>query len=307
MRAAFLTAAGFELRKIDMPAWGPDEVLVQTLGCGICEGDIQLYQTRQEMGLSEMLLGHEGTGVVAAVGGNVRAFGEGDTVTALGGAYADYFVARPPQLVKLPAGLDQPYALGEPIACCVHASDRFGIRPGDRVAVVGCGFMGLICLQLARYQGAAVICAIDPIDERREMAGQLGATVAGHPEFMQGQLDAFDVVIEAAGVQSALDLCGHLVTQHGRLILMGYHQSNGGLRTIDMRLWNYKAIDVVNGHVRRIDEKLQAMRRGVDLLSQGHLATKALTTIYPLAQVEQAFQDLLGRKAGLFKAVLVPG
>lgn len=307
MRAAVLTGAGFELREIAMPACGPDEVLVQTLACGICEGDIQAYKTRNETGLGEeTLLGHEGTGVVAAVGGNVRDFAEGDIVTALGGAYADSFVARPAQLVKLPAGVDPLYALGEPIACCVHAGDRFDIRPGNRVVVVGCGFMGLICLQLARYQGAGVLYAVDPIDERQQMAIRLGATTAGHPEAMQGQLDAFDVVIEAAGVQSALDLCGHLVTQHGRLILVGYHQSNSGLRIINMQQWNYKAIDVVNGHVRRIDEKLEAMRRGMDLVGQGYLATRPLSTPYSLAQVEQAFQDLLGRKAGLFKAILVP-
>jgi threonine dehydrogenase-like Zn-dependent dehydrogenase len=306
MLAMFLTERGFDPREVATPSWGPDEVLVLTLACGICEGDVQIYRTRREKDLGEVLLGHEGTGIVTAVGRNVGQFAEGDLVTALGGAYAGYFVAQPHQLIKLPAGLDPLYALGEPIACCIHAGHRFGIRPGDRVAVVGCGFMGLICLQLARYQSAGVIYAIDPIAERREMAGELGATKTCHPETLEDQQQAFDVVIEAAGAQSALDLCGDLVKEHGRIILVGYHQSNGGLRTVNMQQWNYKAIDVVNGHVRRTDEKLEAMGLGIELLSQGYLTTQPLTTAYPLIHAEQAFQDLVRRKAGLFKAVLVP-
>jgi threonine dehydrogenase-like Zn-dependent dehydrogenase len=115
----------------------------------------------------------------------------------------------------------------------------------------------------------------------------------------------FDVVIEAAGSQGALDLCGELVREHGRIIVIGYHQSNEGRRTINMQQWNYKAIDVVNGHVRRGDEKLEAMRQGIDLMRQGHLVTLPLVTTYDLAQVEQAFQDLSAGARGLFKAVLL--
>jgi len=92
--------------------------------------------------------------------------------------YSDYFVAAIDTLVKLPLGVDPIYALGEAIAYCVHAANRFGIQAGDKVAVVGCGFMGLVCLQLARYQGAGFICAIDPLAERQEMGRQFGAAAA---------------------------------------------------------------------------------------------------------------------------------
>ena len=253
------------------------------------------------------MLGHEGTGVIVAVGQQVQGFAIGDTVTALGGAYADYFAISPQKLVKVPAGIDPIYALGEPLTCCVHAGNRFGIQSGDRVAVVGCGFMGLICLQLAQYQGAGHICAIDPVAYRREMSLRLGANEARHPDeakptnIWQGE---FEVVIEATGVQSAIDLCGDLVKPHGRLILIGYHQSGEGLRTVNMKLWNFKAIDVINGHVRRPDEKHEAMRQGVALLRDGHLVTEPLVTCYDLSEVEQAFQDFMAAKAGLFKAVL---
>ncbi|MEZ4591950.1 MAG: zinc-binding dehydrogenase [Chloroflexota bacterium] len=115
----------------------------------------------------------------------------------------------------------------------------------------------------------------------------------------------FDVVIEAAGVQSAVDLCTELVKQHGRIILIGYHQANNGLRTVNMQQWNFKAIDVINGHVRRQDEKLAAMAQGMALMQQGHLQTEPFVTVYPFLEIEKAFQALAARKRGLFKAVLV--
>lgn len=310
MKAALLTQDGFKVCERSVPSPGAEEILVQTIACGICAGDLYAYNTRAEAGLTGEVLGHEGSGRVVAAGDDVQGFAEGDLVTALGGPFAEYFVARPETLVKLPENVDPVYALGEPVACCVHAASRFGIQPGDRVALVGCGFMGLLCLQLATHQGAGCLCALDPVAYRREMALQLGADRALSPQDWavedpwQGE---FDVVIEAAGTQSALDFCGDLVKQHGRVILVGYHQSAGGLRTVNMKLWNFKAIDVVNGHVRRRAEKLEAMGTGMDLLSKGHLVTEPLVTCYDLAEVEQAFQDLAGGKEGLFKTVLVTG
>jgi threonine dehydrogenase-like Zn-dependent dehydrogenase len=90
-------------------------------------------------------LGHEASGEVVATGSQVTGIQTGDIVTALAmPAYAEYFVATAADLVQLPPDIDPIYALGEPVACCVHAAGRFGIQPGDKVAVVGCGFMGLI-------------------------------------------------------------------------------------------------------------------------------------------------------------------
>jgi threonine dehydrogenase-like Zn-dependent dehydrogenase len=172
--------------------------------------------------------------------------------------------------------------------------------------------MGLLCLQLAKYLGAGFISALDPVGYRRDMSQQLGADIALDPMMANAKEvierhGKFDVVIEAAGSQSAIDLCGDLVREHGRIILIGYHQSNGGRRTVNMQQWNYKAIDVINGHVRRQDEKLEAMRQGIDLMRQGHLVTTPLVTTYDLAQIEQSFQDLTAGKRDLFKAVLLMG
>ncbi|MCB8945448.1 MAG: alcohol dehydrogenase catalytic domain-containing protein [Ardenticatenaceae bacterium] len=309
MKTAVLTTKGFAIEETDMPIIGDDEVLLRTLACGVCTGDLFVYKNREVLAANPLRLGHEGSGVVAQTGRAVTGFQVGEVVTSLGGrAYADYFVAKASQLVKLPPEVDPLYALGEAVACCVHAANRFGTRHGDRVAVLGCGFMGLICLQLVKQQGAGFLCAFDPIAERREMARRLGADVVYDPNEVDAKtLGNFEVVIEAAGVQGVVDLGTELVGQHGRFILVGYHQSDNGRRTVNMQQWNFKAIDVINGHVRRMDEKAEAMRQGMELMQQGVLDTKPLVTVYDFADIEQAFQALAGGEEGLYKVVLRVG
>ena len=306
MKTAVLTEQGFAIEEREIPTVNDDQVLVRMLACGVCSGDLYVYKQRAELASTHSRLGHEASGVVTAVGRSVTDFREGDLVTSLTWpAYAEYFVSPATDLAHLPPEVDPVLALGEAIACCVHAAGRFGTQPGDRVAVIGCGFMGLICLQLAQRQGAGFICALDPIAERREMSRRFGADAVYEPTAVEmKRLGEFDVVIEAVGVQAALDLGTELVKQHGRLILIGYHQSNNGRRTVNMQQWNFKGIDVINAHVRRRDEKAEAMRQGMELLQQGILDTKPLVTVYDFADIEQAFQELAARKEGLYKAVL---
>ena len=134
MMQALLTRDGFEIQEAAKPEIKPDQVLIRSLANGVCEGDIQTYKIKESL-TNPILLGHEGTGVITEVGSQSKGFKEGEIVTALGGAYADYFTAKPDSLVKLTDNLDPLFTLGEPVACCVHASTRFGIQPSDRVAI----------------------------------------------------------------------------------------------------------------------------------------------------------------------------
>ncbi|MDJ0919882.1 MAG: zinc-binding dehydrogenase [Henriciella sp.] len=308
MLAALLDQSGFRVEERNAPVPGPGEVLVKTLACGICGGDQHTFSVRDRLKDNEILLGHEGTGNVVAVGEGVTAFQVGDLVTSLRGAFAEYFITPEAETMKVPANVDPRHALGEPVACCVHASWRFGTKPGDTVAVVGCGFMGLICMQLAKLQGAGRIVAIDPVDYRRDVALRLGADEAMSPDNVPNydpDEGLFDIVIEATGVPSALELSTDLVKQHGIVSLIGYHESQNGQRSVNMQRWNFKAIDVINGHVRRDDEKFQAMVEGVNLIADGKLQTAPLVDQYQLEDISVAFDDIFGRQKELFKVVLV--
>lgn len=311
MKAAILTINGFEIREIQTPNIGDNEVLARTLVCGVCNGEVFVYQKRAELASANNRLGHEASGKIVAVGRSVTNVQPGDIITALAQpAYAVYFVADSEMVVKIPPEIDPAYALDEPIACCVHAANRFGTRLKDKAAIIGCGFMGLVSLQMVKNQGAGFICPIEPVSERRDLSVRLGADIAYNPN-EKSTTDIlklhsnFNIVIEAAGTQSAINLCTNLVDQHGRIILIGYHQSNNGLRTVNMQQWNYKAIDVINGHVHRDDEKTQAMRKGMELMQRGYLNTKPLVSFYDFAEIELAFRNLTESKSGLLKAVLL--
>ena len=309
MLSAYLTPAGFELEEREIPEPGVGEVLIKTLACGVCGGDQHSFSIKHQMDSSKVFLGHEGTGIIEKLGQGVTDFSFGDLVTSLHGGFADYFVSRADQTMKVPHGVNPQFALGEPIACCVHASWRFGIKPGHSVAIVGCGFMGLICMQLAKLQGAGHILAIDPVKARQDMALSLGANAAMSPDDLEEfdpDIGLYDVVIEAAGVPAAINLSTDLVKQHGRVSLIGYHQSGDGKRTVNMQRWNLKAIDVINGHVRRMDEKFKAMVEGVNLIADGELKVEPLVRSYALSDIRIAFDDLFSNSDTLFKAVLIP-
>lgn len=314
MKCALLTSKGFVFDEMQVPTCGANQVLVKTAGCGVCEGDLFQYICRTSdpnCDQSFIAVGHEASGVVEAVGSAVSEFKPGDRVTALTGKeYAEYFVAEKENLALIPSGIPTAAALGEPLGCCLHAAGRFGVRLGDRVGVIGCGYMGLLLQQLAALSGAAEVVTFDLIPWRLEMSKNLGANkvvnVDGKsPEQCLAELGEFDVMIEATGVEAAITLSTKLVKEHGVINLIGYHQSGGGLRSIDVKTWNYKAISVINGHVRRADEKLAAMKAGLALVASGRLKMAPLVTDYAFADINKAFADLKARKSGLYKANLV--
>ena len=308
MKTAILNSKGLSIRDVDIPEPAENEVLVKMISCGICSGDLHLYQVRDQLD-SDRALGHEVTGSVIKVGKNVSAFSEGDIVTSVDGTagYSEYVIEDQHFFTPVPKAVSPKIALGEPIACCVHAMNRVHIDSQTKVAIVGCGFMGLICLQIAKAKGAQTIVAFDPVESRQSLATSVGADAAHNP--MHYELDdirvgEFDVVIEAAGVASALTFSSELVTHHGQLLLVGYHQSNDGKREVDVELWNYKAIDVINGHIRRMDEKFDAMQVGMEMVSRGDIDLKPYVQTYALENIAQAFEELDDRKSKLIKAVV---
>jgi len=261
--------------------------------------------------------GHEPVGVVAAVGSDVSTLREGDRVTGLfNKAYADCCVATASELLPIPAGVSNESALGEPMACLVNAQRRTPVDLADRVAIIGLGYMGLGMLQLMKLRGPSRIVAIDVREEARNAALKYGADEVYDPTDFPDEFRllafkdwnsnrGFDVVVEASGTQAALTLAGELVTAHGVLSIVGYHQ--GGPRQVDVGMWNWKAIDVVNAHVRRRADLMESMRIGLELTASGLLDLGSLVTHrYALDGVDQAFTDLQSKPPGFIKALIQP-
>lgn len=294
---------------------GPGEVLVRVHTCGVCASE--LHPWADGMPGYPHRFGHEPVGVIVGVGQGVTQFQEGDRVTGLfKNAFADLCLADANVLLPVPANVRDEAALGEPIACLVNAQRRTPVDLADQVAVIGLGFMGLGMLQLLKLRGPSRIIAIDVREEARAAAIQFGADEAYHPselpdEFFLTRFSdwdskrGFDVVVEGSGTQPGLTLAGELVRPHGVLSILGYHQ--GGPRQVDVGMWNWKAIDVVNAHVRRRADLMESMRIGLELSARGLLDIGALVTHrYSLDEVDLAYGALEVKPQGFLKAVVNP-
>jgi len=139
-----------------------------------------------------------------------------------------------------------------------------------------------------------------------------GADVCDHPndlpprttvDDITSDRHGFDLVVEASGTQQGLDLSTALVRPHGVISLLGYHQSP---RAVDVGTWNWKAIDVINAHVRDRDRLRESTRRGLELAATGKLDLAGLTTHrFPFDCLDDAFAAMRSKPAGFIKAAIV--
>ena len=277
------------------PESGPGEVLVRVEGSGVCGSDLPVWEGRPWFGypLAPGAPGHEGWGRIEATGERVCFLGPG--------AYADHAVVAEDEVVRLPPELDGEPFPGEPLACALNAFERTGIERGQRVAVVGVGFLGALLVQLAARAGADVL-AIARRPYALRVARAMGAAETSHEAAPYAE--SCDVAIEAAGVQATLDAASLLVRTRGRLVIVGYHQD--GSRTVDMQAWNWRGLDVVNAHERDPQRYLDGMRRAVDAVVGGRLdPAPLLTHTFPLERLGDAFETALARPDGFMKALVL--
>jgi threonine dehydrogenase-like Zn-dependent dehydrogenase len=300
-----------ELVDVPVPDPGAGEVRLRLEGSGVCGSDLAVWTGRPwfEYPRPAGAPGHEGWGVVDAVGEGVEGLAEGDRVAGLSyKAYADYDLARAKDLVPLPDGLE--HFPGEALGCAVNVVRRSGIEAGDTLAVVGAGFLGCVIAQLAAGAGARVIA----VSRRRSAlatAQEMGAAeaialeepvVERVEELTEGGL--CDVVVEAAGVQSTLDLAGPLTKTRGRLVIAGFHQDGG--RQVDMQLWNWRGLDVVNAHERDPRVYVEGIREAAAAVSAGRLDPSPLYTHrFGLDEVDEALETALERPDGFMKALVI--
>jgi threonine dehydrogenase-like Zn-dependent dehydrogenase len=292
----------------------PGEVVVRLEGCGVCASNLPLWQGRSWFNYPAVpgAPGHEGWGRVHALGAGVRGFAVGDRVTFLSyNAYAEFDRAQAGAALKLPAALEASPFPGESIGCAMNVFRRAEVREGQTVAVVGTGFLGLIFTALAARQGARVL-ALSRRGFALELAAAYGASETILLDEHQRVLDRVreltdgrgcERVVEATGHQWPLDVAGELVAERGRLVIAGFHQD--GLRQVNLQLWNWKGIDVINAHERDQRRYLEGIQDGIDAVLGGRLSLAGLITHqFDLEQVAQAYQTLQQRPDGFIKGVI---
>lgn len=211
--AAFYGKHDLRIEDHAVPSVGPHDVLIQVKACGVCGTDVHIYEGDEGAAAvaPPTVLGHEFSGVVTQIGGEVTACAVGDRVcvdpncycggcepcrsgvahycehmigygTTMDGGFAEYCVADQRQVYRLGDGTTfEQGAMAEPVACCLHGIDMCEIKPGHQVVVIGGGMIGLLMLQLARLAGAARVALVEPVESKRELAKKLGADVCIDP------------------------------------------------------------------------------------------------------------------------------
>jgi len=316
MRAAVIAAPGeVRIEQVERPAPAAGQVRVRLEGCGVCASNLTPWAGPDWMRFPTAPgdLGHEGWGVVDAVGEGVAQFLLGERVATLSHrSYAEYDLAAESEVIRLPGELaGQPFP-GEPLACALNIFRRAGIVAGECVAIVGIGFLGALLTRLASDAGARVI-AISRRVSSLELAILMGAAevvaMDDHPRIIEtvrrvtgGAL--CECVIEAVGKQWPLDLAAELTAERGRLVIAGYHQD--GPRQVNMQLWNWRGLDVVNAHERDPAVYAEAVRRAARAVAEGRIDPAPLYThVYPLERLADALDATRDKPGGFVKALVV--
>jgi NADPH:quinone reductase len=280
MTAAVVAAPGTaRLEAVPVPEPGPGEVLVRLEGCGVCASSLPTWEGRPWFSypLEPGAPGHEAWGRLE----------DGTRVAVLTQrGFAERAVVSVDEVVPLPSELDGLPFPGEAFACAVIVVRRARIRQGERIAIVGMGFLGRALAQLIDRAGAEVV----PVRRKTPL---------------EGIREACDCVIEAAGVQETLDAATALVREGGRLVIAGYHQD--ARREVDLGSWNWRGLEVVNAHERDTAAVVDALREAVRLAAAGSLDVEQLVTHrFPLARLGDAFEAARTRPEGFVKAVVEP-
>jgi threonine dehydrogenase-like Zn-dependent dehydrogenase len=226
-------------------------------------------------------------------------------------ADAEFDVAAADAVVALPGELSGRPFPGEALGCAMNVARRCDFAAEQTVAVVGVGFLGAVLVALAASSGARVI-AISRRPFALEIADRMGAdqtlglgdeTLARVEELTGGVL--CDTVLEVTGRQEPLDLCGQLTRVRGRLVIAGFHQD--GARRVDMQLWNWRGLDVINAHEREPAVYIRGIREAAEAIAAGRLDPSPLYTHeFPLERIGDALTTAVERPDGFLKAVVRP-
>lgn len=173
---------------------GPHEIVLCITIAGICQSEMPTYKGEGSMVMKGPLgfsciidsvpypasFGHEPTGIVEKTGSEVTRFKPGDRVSgAGGGAFASHIILSEfAPLIKLPESVSEFDCLAEPVMCCCNIVRAVMPPKEGYIAIVGCGYMGQVCLSLLKAHNVKNIVVFDPLLERRQRALSLGADYA---------------------------------------------------------------------------------------------------------------------------------
>lgn len=324
-----------ELREVEIPPIGPQDVLLEVAAVSVCGSDLHQWTGNQSWPVSyPVVLGHEFAGVIARLGDGVTGWSVGDRVVSetaaeidpnspltrrglynldpnrkgfgydVDGAMARYVRVPARCLHRVPANVGfETAALTEP--CCVAynaVANHSPLRPGDRVVVLGPGPIGLLCAIMARLGGARVaVAGLEADRHRLEIASQYGCEpIIGDPRPWSREGDGLGVdgVIDAAGVSATLATALDIVRPAGWITKVGWGKQPCGF-SLDPLV--RKAVTLRGS----FSHNWPVWERVLELMASGRLElAPVIGGVWPLAQWRQAFERM--HSGQIVKALLKP-
>jgi len=324
-----------EIREIETPTIGPEDVLLEVANVGVCGSDLHQWTADHSWPVNyPVVLGHEFGGTIAALGAAVEGWNEGDRVVSETAAIISHdnpmtrrglynldptrkgfgygvngamtrFVRVPSRILhRVPAHLPFEQAcLTEP--CCVAYSavvKNARIEPGDRVVVLGPGTIGILCAAMARLCGAEVAIVGLPNDAHRlNIAKQYGCEVIigdAKPWALERDGLGCDGVVDAAGASATLKIALDLVRPAGWISKVGW-----GPQPL-----NFSLDPLVQKNITlqgSFSHNWPIWERVIALLASGRLDVRPIIGgVWPIEQWHEAFEKM--HSGAVVKSVLVP-
>jgi threonine dehydrogenase-like Zn-dependent dehydrogenase len=311
-----LEAHHLELVELPVPEAVPGEVVIRVDGCGICGSDLTSYK----VGLfTDSVPGHEIAGVVESVGDGVSGWAAGEFAVidpkipcgicddcrngasyrcamaltagigfARDGGFAELVAVPAPQLHRLPAGL----ALVEPLSVAIHGVDRARLHPGDAVVVLGLGPIGLLTVATLHARGIGPIVGVEPVEDRRRLALELGAaTAVSELREVRSHVAPTPAVIECSGYAPLLHAAADLVAPGGRLVLVGVPFGEASVIPL---MWVTREIEIIGS----IASSGADFAVSLAMLAADPGIARVATRRVALAQVPEVFEELLTPSSG---------
>lgn len=337
--AVFYGKGDLRVEEIKKPKAGVGEVVVKVMACGICGTDIHIYEGDEGAAATPpgTVLGHEFAGVVTEIGENVRNIKIGDRVcvdpnklcgecyycksavghfcenmigigTTINGGFEEYCAVPQSQVYKIADTTTfEEAAMTEPVACCMHGIDLCDIKTDDTVAVIGCGMIGLIMLQLAKTAGAAKLIALEPNDEKREFAKKLGADICIDPlnenvaEILEKNgIVRITKVIECVGRTSTMKQAIELAGKKSTVMFFGLTAPDD---TIDIKPFEIfkKEIEIKASYINPYTQQ-----RAIEMIDSKRIDVKSMIyKVVPLKDLPGILADKELRSKGKF--IINPG
>ncbi|WP_125582113.1 zinc-dependent alcohol dehydrogenase family protein [Levilactobacillus cerevisiae] len=329
MKALVLTGTKkMEIQDLATPEVKPNEVLVNTAYAGICGTDRALYAglPGSADAVPPIVLGHENSGIVAAIGSDVTNVKVGDRVTvdpniycgqceycrtdrpelcdnlsAVGvtrdGGLAESFTAPSSVVYPIPDNVSlKAAATTEPISCAVHGMTLLNVKPYQKALVIGDGFMGQLFVQLLQAYGVHQVDFAGIVDEKLAFNKEKFGVVNTFNTTRDSIPADYDVVIEAVGLPQTQEQAVEATKKGAQVLMFGVGKPN---QTFSMNTYEVyqKQLKIQGAFINPY-----AFEDGIALLSSGQLDVESL--ISHEVSLEQVEDVLNGKVAGVSKAVV---